>query len=623
MILFLNQDGFSGSSKARGRKQLAQIMMLAWSCRRRIWILATVIAAWGFDAEAQDARWWPRQAAPKALVRTVETRKFSQPVKSFELLVQSVAGLAAKAVNDGRGDELVWVATESGDLENWYGLITGRQPTWEIRGTFEPWELVDRYVAKGIIKGYVLYTAEKRRRRNAAPDDELNQSVNVATSVAGLLDGVLVDESLQEDAESHGLRLLHDARNLSPADCFATFKDRLNRRMLCAQDPRKPHARDLAIAHQVFTLQGDDKLMAEALAWLEPLSPVLGWNGGDEFETTRRSSIYGHIQTATDWCLNLPVLMADSETAEPRKAPQLDPRKLDWNDNRSAVAFVLSDGDNVQWFETNFFAANQSYWGNPDRGKMPFGWSCCFAHLRQLGPAIIEHALATRCETDEFIEWGGGYYYPDLFAQERSNRWELLAAHAAKTWALMRQNGTLIIGFNVANPDSDDARRSYEVFARETDGLLAIFVFQYSPYEGGGGKTYWVRDRRGIEIPVITARYSIWEHTNLRPRSGTPAKVACEIRESVAASEAPRYDWVIVHAWSYFQRAEGYDENAENMPQGKAAEHDGVRGYTPANWCAERLPPNIRVVGPAELVWRLRMRHNPEETQRLLNELPP
>ena len=66
---------------------------------------------------------------------------------------------------------------------------------------------------------------------------------------------------------------------------------------------------------------------------------------------------------------------------------------------------------------------------------------------------------------------------------------------------MMKKNDIRIIGFNLANYDSPDARKAYEVFASQTDGLLAIFVFQYSPYEAGAGKTFWVKDRNGIELP--------------------------------------------------------------------------------------------------------------------------
>jgi hypothetical protein len=237
----------------------------------------------------------------------------------------------------------------------------------------------------------------------------------------------------------------------------------------------------------------------------------------------------------------------------------------------------------------------------------------------------VDYAVATQSRNDRFVEWGGGYYYPDLFASERPDRWDLLARHARRTWEMMRRNNTAVIGFNVADPKSADARKAYEVFASETDGLLAILVFQYAPYEGGGGKTFWVKDRRGAGVPVITARYSIWEHTNERPRSGTPAKVAREIRETVdhtPPDELPRYDWVIANAWSYFRNAPGADEAAENLPRGGAADQ-GVRGYAPVTWCAGRLPKEIRVLCPEELAWRVRMKHDPERTRAEIERFVP
>jgi hypothetical protein len=188
----------------------------------------------------------------------------------------------------------------------------------------------------------------------------------------------------------------------------------------------------------------------------------------------------------------------------------------------------------------------------------------------------------------------------------------------------MQRTGTRIIGFNLTRYDSPEAHRAYEEFASQTDGLLAILVFQYYPYEGGAGRTFWVKDRHGIEVPVISARYSIWEHANQRERAGTPAKVAREIRETVGKTppgQLPRYDWVIAHAWSYFKKAPGADENAENLPQENAATQGGVRGYSPVTWCAERLPPGIRVVSPEELVWRIRMEHDPAQTKRVLSQV--
>lgn len=528
------------------------------------------------------------------------------------MLAQSMAGLAAKAVNAGSGDELVWVDTGNVDLEDWLARWFAKHLDVKASGTLGPWDLVDRFSQRGVIKGYILYRADTSIGDVNAYRPNMDCSVNVATSLAGLLDGIIIDEALEKTAREHGLKLLVDARGKTQAWCFETYRDQFNPRLLCTQDPRKPHVRDLAIAQKAFTLYGADEPLATAMKWLQPLSPILGWNGGDEFKTTDLSTRFGQIQTATDWCMNLPVLMAGSEKVQ--HTNRLSASAIDWNDHRSAVSFIQTDGDNVQWMEGNFFHANPDYWSNTNRGKIPFGWSSCFAQLTQLCPTAIDYALETRTANDSILEWGGGYYYPDHFASERSDRWDLLARHAARSWALMKKTHTRIIAFNVIQHDSADARKAFEIFARQTTGLLGILVFQYYPYEGGAGKTFWVKDRTGHEIPVVTARYALWEHSNERARSGTPAKIAREIREAAAGKE-PRYDWVITHAWSYFKKAPGPNEDAENLQPGEK----GERGYTPVTWCAERLPDSIRVVAPEELLWRIRMQHDPAETKRFMD----
>ena len=574
------------------------------------------------ERDARSDYWWPVQVPPAALARTGDQHAFPEPRLAHQMLVQSVAGLAAQAVNEGRGDEMVWVGTGNPDSESWRAVLLARPGAPAVHEVPGPWELVERYAKRGIVKGYVLYRADRSAGEFNEHRPGMDLSVNVATSAAGVLGGVLVEEALEGAARARGLGLLLDARDKTQAWCFATYRDRLSRRLICTQDPRKPHARDLAIAHRALTVYGPGEPLADAMAWLEPLSPVLGWNGGDEFETTRLSSAHGHLQTATDWCMNLPVLMAGSDrpAPPPPRVRSFDPRTIDWDDRRSGVAFVMSDGDNVQWLTGDFFA-NRSYWSSPDRGKLPFGWSACLAQLAQLCPPALAHAAATQGPNDRLVEWGGGYYYPDLFAAERPDRWALLARHARRTWGLMRRTGARVVGFNVARHDGPDALRAYQAFAGETDGLLAILVFQYAPYEAGAGRTYWVRDGRGAEVPVITARYSVWADANGRPRAGTPAKVAREVRETLAATapeELPRYDWAIGHAWSYFRHAPGGDENAESVPQdaAAAAAAGGVRGYTPLTWCAERLPADVRVLDPEELAWRLRMRRDPAQTRK-------
>ena len=261
---------------------------------------------------------------PKALVRTKSQIEFPDLRASRDMMVQSVAGLAAKGVNEGRADEMVWVAVDDNvDVEDWFARLLQRHPQLEMRGTFGPWDLVDRYAKQGLIKGYILYRADPSKGEINEHRPGMDCSVNVATSLAGLLDGIIVDERLEPEAKAHGLTLLLDVRDKTQAWCFQTYQDRFNRRMVCTQDPRKPNVRDLAIAQKTFVVYGDAEPVPTVMKWLDPLSPILGWNGGDEFKATELSTSWGHIQTATDWAVNLPVLMAGTEQADAIKGKKL------------------------------------------------------------------------------------------------------------------------------------------------------------------------------------------------------------------------------------------------------------------------------------------------------------
>ena len=45
--------------------------------------------------------------------------------------------------------------------------------------------------------------------------------------------------------------------------------------------------------------------------------PILGWNYGNEDEYTGAITRWGHYNTASNWCRNLPVIMAASDKMYP------------------------------------------------------------------------------------------------------------------------------------------------------------------------------------------------------------------------------------------------------------------------------------------------------------------
>ncbi len=58
------------------------------------------------------------------------------------MMVQSIAGLASKAVNEGAGDEMVWVDNGNPDMRDWYDRLLTTHTNISVQGTLKPWELV-------------------------------------------------------------------------------------------------------------------------------------------------------------------------------------------------------------------------------------------------------------------------------------------------------------------------------------------------------------------------------------------------------------------------------------------------------------------------------------------------
>jgi len=183
-----------------------------WLTARNLLLLAAafgVISAWGNDS---TDRWWPLQAPPKALIQTP-----GDGTPGLQFMVQSIAGLAAKAVNEGRADEMVWIEHANPDLEDWYARWLASHPNIPKPRTLGAWELVDHFSQQGLIKGYILYRLDKSSGELNTYRRGMDCSVNVATSLAGLLDGIIISEDLEQEAKAHNHKLLLGARDRTQA----------------------------------------------------------------------------------------------------------------------------------------------------------------------------------------------------------------------------------------------------------------------------------------------------------------------------------------------------------------------------------------------------------------------
>lgn len=85
--------------------------------------------------------------------------------------------------------------------------------------------------------------------------------------------------------------------------------------------------------------------------------------------------------------------------------------------NKIYVAFILSDGDNLQYVEHLM----RKLWSNPDRGAVPMGWTLSPAMLDAM-PGALNYYHQTATDNDNLISGpsGYGYVYPNNFPDQNT-----------------------------------------------------------------------------------------------------------------------------------------------------------------------------------------------------------
>jgi hypothetical protein len=538
------------------------------------------------------------------------------------MIVESAAGLAALSLRLGKGDVLIYEEIPNEGYQRWVDEYCRAISPTITRLSLD--EAVARLLKAQLVRGYLLFRYEQSDRplHSAGKVDE---SANVATSLAPAHHALIVPEQLVQRVEKLGLKQLLDLRDRTEEWCLSQHD--FSRTVLGTADPKTRNVRSLMIALNAFCCSGRGKTYDQALARCSEDCPVIGWGCEDENKQTSPSSRWGLFQTATNWCFNLPVFATEtigkSIPAESlRDRHSLDWKALDWGDDVHHVNFTLSDGDNVQWVMGNFVSGGEapSYYGNPKRGSIPFTWGLPVPSLCQLSPRTLAEILAKATPNDDFMQFsGGGYFYPDEYGKARGTT-RAMELHAERLRTFMELTGIRILAFNFLNWDNAEATAACQILASKLPGLLGIFAFQYYPYSAGNGAIHWVRGLDGDEVPIVSCRLTMWAQTG-RPRDTTPAGVAAHLNQLPRAGEktsSDAFSWVMVHAWSRFRRSPkdcSIDAEEKDVAQDKVAA-DVARGYEPALWAAERLGGRVKAVSARELLMRIRLRLRPQSTLR-------
>ncbi|WP_255547632.1 GxGYxYP domain-containing protein [Mucilaginibacter sp. dw_454] len=337
----------------------------------------------------------------------------------------------------------------------------------------DKWDLIMKYRKE--ISGLIVY--------DTAQIHTVNLATVIAKSKGALIASPLLLSKLT--APPYNLPVLLDLRGKfnSKLDVYQELYDQywphLDHRLVIGLNPKAQKAalREYAAALGVAVIWLDPKIAGESellnkfLASMSPGSPFMGW-WPEEAPGVKRASQYGIATIASDWCFNLTVFSGTSRTIHIKPIPPKPALQ-----NKIYVAFILSDGDNLQFDEHLM----RKLWNNPDRGSVPMGWTVSPAMVDAM-PGALNYYWQSSTVNDNLISGpsGYGYTYPNNWSDEK-----LLKQYVSKTQDYTARAGLRVITIwntitgginpNVGNMYATQASSLLGVTAQNTGGGLTIY----------------------------------------------------------------------------------------------------------------------------------------------------
>lgn len=402
-------------------------------------------------------------------------------------------------------------------------------------------------------------------------DDE---SVNAALSFAsGCSDNTVVscDPNVTSLLDAASIPRSYDARNWTVLQMVSQFSCKFNSRVSTLQRPQATCClTDFAVYSRSLHWWTDadmhsSPLVSYALGLLQPLAAVFGW-GADEGQTTAALSSVSAFIHASDWARNVPFLSSlplDGHMTHQEPTPTTPLS----SSPKHTVAFLMTDGDNIQWLLQSFISSE--WWQSPLRGSFPLGWTLSPA-LSLLSPMTAHYIASTASSNDSFVAApsGIGYTNPDIWPTNDHDT--SLSQFASLTAQTMRDTMNMTICNIIGQTYSDSAS---EVMLNENQ-MEALFWYDYYSYSSENGTIRWI-NTQSSKKPVIGARFQLWSGT-----FDNPSQLAAKLN---AMPNDPTsefgYSLVAVHVWT-----------------------DGVANVSKT---ISMLQDHVEVVTPVELVKRI------------------
>jgi hypothetical protein len=344
------------------------------------------------------------------------------------------------------------------------------------------WDLITKY--RNEISGLIVY------------DPAQLATVNLATVLAKDRKALIASPALLSRLQGapYNLPILLDLRGQYTSSLqvyqamYNTYWPNMDHRILIGLDPaqQKSALREYATALGAATVWLDPRNSSESsllnnfLSSMPAGSNYLGW-WPDEQSGVSRVSSYGITTIASDWSTNLTMHSGMPRTVN-LKTPPAKPALQ----NKIYVAFILSDGDNLQYVEHLM----RKLWNDPGRGQVPMGWTLSPSMLDAM-PGALNYYWQSSTANDCLLSGpsGYGYTYPNNWTNQSA-----LNNFVAKTDDYNQRAGFRVV--TVWNTITGGINQSVgQTYATYAPSLLGV-----TAQNTGGGLTIYNNSLPGMSL---------------------------------------------------------------------------------------------------------------------------
>ncbi len=415
-------------------------------------------------------------------------------------------------------------------------------------------DILSHYASTGLIKGYIVYEPYKKRK---------SHSVNVATTLSGILGGIAVSRSLIPTVNQAGItNELIDVSDKDEKWLMSEYGNKMDKSLAADLTPEiSLNLRDYMAMTRGFVFRDDNaknnwSWRTSILTSLDYLGHCFGYYGADEWGMVNNASQLAVTMIPSDYAANLSTLSSIYDTTGLKQRPAA--KDVETEENVHYVTFLVSDGDNVA-FNFNYLC---EYYSAACHGSFPLGFTLS-PTLYDLAPAVMRWYFDSAKDTDYFVAGpsGSGYIFPSKMKIAD------LDAYLVRLNKYLDASGLNIV--NILDQQLMEKPYIYNKYLAQPN-IDAIFYTGYG--EKGDGRIQFSDNGK----PVIEQRSVLWANIDGGDR-GEENSVIQQINSRPANPHiTDGYTFVFVHCWSKDQYA--------------------------IKRVVDGLNPNVRVVSPDKFV---------------------